>query len=596
MSSPRLLRTALLAAAALAVPLLHCSGKSSGDSGAPSTPDGDAGLGADGAPAGLVDQDRPLVPASKVDVLFAVDNSSSMGAKSTALASSVGTLLRDLARVGDVHVGVVTSSLGNFGGDVCDPANPATNGHAHLQTTGPTGAPVPGVTNGVLAFSSSAGNVDDFVSSAADLVRGVGQAGCGLEAQLETMYHFLVQPDPWVDVKLDANNLADLGTAVDGDILAQRKAFLRPDSALVIAMLTDEDDSSADPLSVGGQGWAYMAKEFPGSKVFRGNPKQGTTAPRGTSVCDTNPASPDCTSCGFQSICDPQKPECQKIRNDPNCRASGAPGQTGDGYDGYFAAADDELNVRFQRMKQRFGVDPQYPISRYVDGLSSSVVANRASEHVVHADGGPRTIDPYTGTPACTNPIFAAALPGSASEELCNLARGPRSRELVVFALLGGVPPPLATATPDWGKIVGANPDAYDQTGIDPHMIQSVSPRPGLTGADLPLGNNGTDPINGREWMTNQTDLEYACTFALPAPAPCAVNETSCDCSPDNPANPPLCSGPGTQTRGKAYPTLRELRVVRGLGERGVVGTICATSYDDAMKAISARLSTRLKP
>ena len=590
----RLLCTSFLAAVVLAAPLLHCSPSPSGGA-ANGALAGDAGVATD-APPGIADQDRPLVPASKVDVLFAIDNSSSMGAKSEALAGAVGTLLRDVARVGDVHVGVVTSSLGNFGGDVCDATNPATNGHAHLQTTGPSEAPIPGLTNGVLAYSAG-GSVDDFVSSAALLIRGVGQNGCGLEAQLETMYHFLVQPDPWAAVTLDGNELADVGGAVDGEILAQRKAFLRPDSALVVVMLTDEDDSSADPLAVGGQGWAFMAKEFPGSKVFRENPRQGTTAPRGTSACDTNPASADCTSCGLQETCDPQTPECQKIKNDPNCRLSGAPGQSGPGYDGYFAAADDSLNVRFQRMKQRFGVDPQYPIARYVDGLSSSVVPNRASEHVVHDVNGRRQIDAYTGAPSCTNPVFAASLPGSASEELCNLPRGPRSRELVVFALIGGVPAPFVTATPDWGKLLGANPDTYDQTGVDPHMMQSVDPRPGLTGADLPLGDNGTDPIDGREWRTQKSDLEYACTFPLPAPKTCVLNDTSCDCppAPQDTLNPPLCSAPGTQTRGKAYPTVRELRVVRGLGDRGVVGSICATSYDDDMKAISAALVTRLK-
>ena len=65
-------------------------------------------------------------------------------------------------------------------------------------------------------------------------------------------------------------------------MLEQRRAFLRPDSALVVVMVTDEDDSAVDPLAVDGQGWAFMAKSFPGSKVFRGNPHQWTTAPHGT--------------------------------------------------------------------------------------------------------------------------------------------------------------------------------------------------------------------------------------------------------------------------------------------------------------------------
>ena len=74
---------------------------------------------------------------------------------------------------------------------------------------------------------------------------GIGESGCGLEAQLESAYRFLSQPDPWASVKLDqANQAAYVG--VDDTLLAQRKAFLRPDSLVVVVMLTDEDDSSAE--------------------------------------------------------------------------------------------------------------------------------------------------------------------------------------------------------------------------------------------------------------------------------------------------------------------------------------------------------------
>jgi hypothetical protein len=63
--------------------------------------------------------DVPLVPASKVDILLVVDNSASMADKAEKLATSVGTLIRAVADLGDLHVGVVASSLGSFGGDVC---------------------------------------------------------------------------------------------------------------------------------------------------------------------------------------------------------------------------------------------------------------------------------------------------------------------------------------------------------------------------------------------------------------------------------------------------------------------------------------------
>jgi hypothetical protein len=557
-------------------------------------PNASAVGGGGSATSGLQDVDRPLIPASKVDVLLVVDNSASMGDKSARLADSIGTLLRDVALVGDVHVGVVSTSLGNLGGDVCSVVNPETNGRAHLRSTGPNGAPVAGVQNGVLALTALGGGVDAFVSAAQELVRGVGETGCGLEAQLESAYRFLVQPDPWDVVRIDANMLADLGDGVDGELLAQRKAFLRPDSALVVLMLTDEDDSIADPLAVGGQGWAFMSRNFPGSNVRRTNPAEGTTAPRPTSICATNPASEDCTSCGFATLCDPATPKCQKIKQDPSCKISGVAGLSGAGYDGYLGPDDDELNVRFHRMKERYGIDPQYPISRYVDGFGKSVVPDRKAEHLVTTSAGRRTIADYSGAPNCTNPIFAETLPSGPGEELCNLPRGSRSRELVVFALLGGVPEQLASGDPSWAKIVGANPDGYDYAGIDPHMIPSTLPRPGLSGASLPLGNNGSDPVDGREWNTQKRDLELACTFPLSAPKECQTGSPSCDCAPDQELNPPLCASPGKQNRAKAYPTTRPLRVVRGLGDRGVVGSICSPSYDGAMQSISAKLASRV--
>ncbi len=549
----------------------------------PSTP----GEGADG---GLQDEDRPLVPASKVDLLLVVDNSAGMEDKSSRLATSIGTLLRNVATTGDVHVGVISSSLGNFGGDVCPTGNPETNGHAYLRTKGPNGAAVPGAESGVLAYTG--GDVDTFVASTEALIRGVGGNGCGLEAQLESMYRFLIQPDPWTDVRLDGSARADLGADVDVQVLLQRKAFLRPDSALVIVMITDEDDSAVDPLSVGGQGWAFMAKSFPGSQVYRAGQGLGTTAPRGTSICSTDPGNPSCTSCGYQSLCDPTDARCQAIRTDRNCTTSPVPGRSGPGYDGYYGPSDDDLNVRFHRMKERYGVDPQYPLSRYVDGLTRSVVPSRVFEHRKEVPGdtsSPSTFtktDEYVGTPSCTNPIFAATLPSAVGDELCRVPRGPRSRELVLFAVLGGLPTALATDTPDWTKILGRDPGKFDFDGIDPHMIQSIEPRPGLPGP--------TSSATDREWDTEKSDLQFACTFALAAPRTCEAADPSCACPPESTTSSPLCSAPGQQIRAKAYPTPRPLRVVRDLGARGIVGSVCADSYDETMTLIAQRLAPRL--
>ena len=545
----------------------------------------DASEVVEGPRDGGTDGDPPLVPASKVDLLLVVDNSASMGDKSKMLASSIGTLIRDVAnKVGDLHVGVISSSLGNFGGDVCPASNQRTNDLAHLLTADETGKPLSTASRGFLNYED--GDVEALIRDTQALVRGVGETGCGLEAQLEAAYRFLVQPDPWVAVTLDpSTQQADLGASIDTTILQQRKAFLRPDSALVVVMITDEDDSSVDPLSINGQGWAFMSKLFPGSKVFRNGTNQGTTAPRGTSACETNASSAACISCAFHSP-----------KSDPNCVLSGMVGQSGDGYDGFYGPADDELNVRFHRMKERFGIDPQFPIRRYVDGFSEAKVPDRAGEHAIQRSGARPVIESYLGKPNCTNPIFAASLPSSSTDELCNLPRGSRSRELVVFAVLGGVPELLVSENPYWRAIVGNDPDNFDYAGMDPHMIPSIAPRAGLQAPSAPRGDNGNDPVHGREWDTKKGDLQFACTFPLATPRTCTESDSSCDCSPASALNPPLCGAtPGEQVRGKAYPTHRPLRVVKALGNRGVFGSICAASgYDATMNALAKRLASRL--
>ena len=65
----------------------------------------------------------------------------------------------------------------------------------------------------------------------------------------------------------------------DETLLAQRKAFLRPDSLVAIVMLSDENDCSIRDDSVG---W------FVGSQ---------NRMPLSTSVCASNPNDPCCRSC-----------------------------------------------------------------------------------------------------------------------------------------------------------------------------------------------------------------------------------------------------------------------------------------------------------
>ncbi|MBS2013851.1 MAG: hypothetical protein JST00_13260 [Deltaproteobacteria bacterium] len=585
----RLRSLAFLPFAAVAAFAVHCGGGTTNVGGTPpdaGTVDDGGGKTDAGDPGNGNPEATGNKTASKVDLLLVVDDSASMGDKAGLLAQSAGKLIEKLAASGDLHVGVVSSSLGSFGGDVC-PAGPTLDRRAHLQTTAIDGSPVAGASKGFLSFTAG-GDLAGVVADAKTLVNGVGQSGCGLEAQLETMYRFLSAPDPSLTVRLENNQARYDG--LDKTLLLQRAAFLRPDSLVVVVMLTDETDSSVDPYAVGGQGWAFMSNQFPGSTVFRSDGRT-TTAPRATSACKSNPASPDCTSCGFALTCTASDPACQKLKNDPECQKNG----------GYYGPAEDPLNIRFHRMKERFGIDPQFPISRYVDALTRVRVPRIADEHEI-TEGGPfRTIGAYrTDVTSCTNPLFAANLPTLDSDEICKLPVGPRDKDLVVFAILGGVAPNLvgATGTPaSWDAVTGASPATFDFTGIDAHMIESAEPRQGLPPPSSTRGDNGSDPIHGREWATGGEDLQYACTFSLPTPRTCAANDPSCECAGSK--LPPLCGAtPGQQIKAKAYPATRQLLVARGLGERGVVGSICPTNvadgYDGTMNAIAARVGAKL--
>jgi len=572
----------------------------------------------------------------KVDLLLAIDNSASMGDKQAILQAAipdlVGRLLRpgcldasgrptgatadptkpreaqcpageepEFAPVTDLHVGIVSSSLGGMGGTTC-PEQERSNDKGRLLARTKSGpSPEVGAGNFLAWFPDVPANANKpapprgigdekrFVKALQDLVVGVDQDGCGLEAQLESMHHFLVQPDPWDTIRLEAGKLPDgrdvtraSYAGLDETVLAQRKAFLRPDSLVVVILVSDEDDSAADPLSLDQTGWMFMDPTFSGGTPRSSDARTGKTAPRGTRACATNPNAPECTSCALAP-------------SDPGCAENG----------GFYAADEDDMNVRFFHMKRRYGVDPQYPIRRYVQGLGSRRVPDREGEHA----GGA-----YVGTAKCTNPLFAKNLPGSAREAidrapkvaggkpltdaqrlaagLCDLEPGPRTPSLVYFAVLGGAPStllfdgaygdnPKPKRAVDFVALLGKDPVAYDDSGADPHMLQSIGRRPGLPEPDA-IGKNGPDVVHGREWDTRKQDLQYACTFPLEAPlaqprdCSLAENARACDC--DGSKAPPLCAtskGGREQVRAKAYPTIRQFAVAKGMGEQGIVASLC---------------------
>jgi hypothetical protein len=572
----------------------------------------------------------------KIDLLLNIDNSRSMGDKQAILSEAVPDLITSLVTpncvddngkptgeradpaaeegrecktgkaefkpIVDIHVGVVSSAMGGFGSDSCpkdapNPTDATLNSHNNdggrlLNRSGPKETPIQNATpSSFLSWfpavkrneskKPSAGAtpytaINDFNQAFSGLITGVKEYGCGFEASLESWYHFLVQPDPYEEVVREGNAAKYKG--IDNVLLQQRADFLRPDSLVAIVLLTDEDDSGVDPLALGGQGWAFMNATFPASAGVAGAQRDanrgGSTAPKGTTACETAPGSAECTSCGFKN--DP------RVANDPRCKEN----------DGFYGKNEDDMNVRFHKMKKRFGVDPQYPIKRYVDGLTKTQVPDRITEH--DANGN------YIGQGKCRNPLFSKNLPtageGDADPKLCNLEKGPRSSDLVFFAVVGGVPQDLLHFDPadaekskitneDWVKIIGKDPENFDATGIDARMDQSTLPRAGRPPASATPGNN-EEGGQLRDWDTKGQDLQYACTFPLNTPVQCgAGNRETCDC--DGTKNPPLCSAATTQSRAKAYPTIRQFRVVNALKDQGIISSLCPITYKPTDKDIN---------
>lgn len=590
----------------------------------------------------------------KIDLVLSVDNSGSMGDKQAFLAKAVPLLVKrfitprcvpkgrgvaddtklcaaeedvEYHPIEDIHVAVVTSSLGGFGSSsfcLRDAKRADDDRGLPIRRALDEGGKAVDIRmekSGFLAWlppteknaskpkpENPYSDEKDLGTAIASLVRGAGERGCGFEAQLESVYRFLVQPDPWESIVVESDHARYQGIA--NDVLAARKDFLRSDSLVAVIMLTDEDDSSVDPLSIGGTGWAFMRED---------------RAPRATSICATNPASPDCTSCAFGKNEGLPAAQRKRINEDPSCLENG----------GVYLAADDSTNVRFHRMKQRFGVDPQYPLQRYVSGFTAPIVPHRLGEHEL---GSGEYVGNVNGLMGCTNPLFAKTLPtagialsdekslqaANAGGKLdwCKLPRSDeRDESLVFFAVVGGVPNELLHFDPsdpekselteeDWVKIVGKDPTKYDDGGLDIRMLQATTPRPGrrAEGADAPVD----DPLNTdhRDYKTGGHDLEYACTFPLPESmqrTPTSPNDPTSDCLANSDA--PLCGGttdkPRKQIRAKAYPTLRELAVARLLGTRGIAASLCPRQidgkeddalygYNPAVAAIANRLGSTL--
>lgn len=475
----------------------------------------------------------------------------------------------------DIHVGIVSSDMGSQGSDQCTDRsdhgmliNRARDGRGKEVQVAPIEP------SGFVAWYPSSDrhgknpapsgpyqDLDRLGASVAALVRGVGEDGCAHPAPLESLYHFLADPAPYASVRVEGG-VATL-EGIDNDLLKQRHDFLRPDSIVAIVLATDRDDASLDPGSDGGRGYAFGSAVFPAASPWADDPARirppslggGTTAPRATSACAKDPASPACASCMRPCL-----PGSLCLDITPACTPP------------YFAPEDDALPVRFHRMKARYGVEPRFPIERYASGLRSRVL----------------------GVAACRNPLFAKALPVSVERvaggrflatdengpmrddrgrtlDVCELPGGARVPEDVLLLAVAGVP---ADLTPDdgadvaWPRVLGRDPARQDEADLDPRMVAGTQPRPGRQ-------DDGDPP----DWDTGRLSMQYACTFPVD-PERVEGYRTGADYACADGSNAPLCDAPPPATqrnrvRGRAFPSPRPLWLARELGAQARIASAC---------------------
>jgi hypothetical protein len=527
-------------------------------------------------------EDNPAqARADKIDLLFVIDDSGSMRDKQHILAQAVpdlverltnplcvdpttlepareqpesalspcpGGSLREFNAVQDIHIGVVSTSLGGVGAASCGLGSRPPQAIGHLVAPSGRAADAPEFL--VWAPSQRATreqarrDAAQLQASLRELVQ-LGEGGCPYEMPLEAMYRFLIEPEPYAAVEL-----AECGTGsapqacavqrdVDRELLRQRRAFLRYDSLVAIMMLTDENDCS---LSAGGQSF----------HVF----DQVGMLARPTAVCASDPDDRCCRSCA-----DPAPAGCP---DDPNCAL------------GPFTRMEDSGLLRCFDQKRRLGRDYLYPVGRYIDGLKGARVPARDGVLVAN----PLFVDPENKLPP-RDPslVFFAAVIGVPWQDLAVDPSDSLQLELKSSAQL--------EADGTWQLILGDPQRAV--LPLDPLMIETTQERSGIQPiigvpvAPSSAASPRANPINGHETALGMAPMEpqYSCIFELPVP-----EESASDCTRFTGSNRAICQaddgsyGP-TQYRGKSYPGVRELQVIEGVGANAIPASICVRNLTD---------------
>jgi hypothetical protein len=170
--------------------------------------------------------DVSIAPSDReLDLLFVIDDSSSMGDKQDAFAAAFPQFFDSLAQLRggmlDLHIGVVSSDVGVGGFPINGCEGNGDDGRLQAVPHGMCQPP-----SGYFIVHGQSTNYSDSLPATLACIARLGEVGCGFEQHLEAAKR-----------------------ALDGHA-PQNAGFLRDSATLGIIILADEDDCSAKDTSL----------------------------------------------------------------------------------------------------------------------------------------------------------------------------------------------------------------------------------------------------------------------------------------------------------------------------------------------------------
>ncbi len=184
------------------------------------------------APEAQTDRIYELNPLRQLDLIFVIDNSSSMQEEQENIKRNFPAFMRQLEAIKgglpDIRIGVISS---NFG---AGPGMPAAECPVYGDRGGFLVRPNCGLdtaNNGFWLSIDGKGtkNFGGDLTNVFSCMASLGIGGCGYEHQLQSLRAALAASDP------------------SSTISPQNRNFLRRDAFLGVVILSDEDDCSGDP-------------------------------------------------------------------------------------------------------------------------------------------------------------------------------------------------------------------------------------------------------------------------------------------------------------------------------------------------------------